>query len=73
MTGIRQDAYANKHRIPIEEEKSEHERGYYLHPTAFGQPEEKSLQWARRPEMMRQIQSQRQEAESRRPEKENNR
>ena len=32
VTGIRQDAWANKHRIPVEEEKSEVERGFYLHP-----------------------------------------
>jgi hypothetical protein len=43
VTGIRQDAYANKHRIPVEEDKSEAERGYYLHPDAFNQPEDKSL------------------------------
>ena len=32
VTGIRRDAYANKFRIPIEEEKPERERGFYLHP-----------------------------------------
>jgi len=59
VTGIRQDAYANKHRIPIEEEKPERERGFYLHPEVFSQPEEKSVEWARNPEMMRQIRSRR--------------
>src|SRR5262249_26624368 len=73
VTGIRQDAYANKHRIPVEEAKPEGERGYYLHPQVFDQPEEKSLEWARNPEMMRQIKSRRQEAELRRREKENER
>jgi hypothetical protein len=73
VTGIRQDAYANKHRIPIEEEKSERERGYYLHPQVFKQPEEKSVEWARNPEMMMQIKSQRQEAELRMLEKKNER
>lgn len=53
VTGIRQDAYANKHRIQVEEEKPERERGYYLHPKVFDQPEEKSLEWARNPELMR--------------------
>jgi len=47
VTGIRQDAYANKHRIPVEEEKLERERGYYLRPEVFNQPEEKSVEWAR--------------------------
>ena len=73
VTGIRQDAYANKHRIPVEEEKPERERGYYLHPKVFNQSEEKSVEWARNPEMMRQIKSRRQEAELRRREKENDR
>src|SRR5262249_57764378 len=31
VTGIRQDAYANKYRIPVEEDKPERERGYYIH------------------------------------------
>jgi hypothetical protein len=35
VTGIRQDAYANKHRIPVEEEKKGNERGTYLYPEAF--------------------------------------
>ncbi|HEV8485344.1 MAG TPA: hypothetical protein VGV87_17510, partial [Blastocatellia bacterium] len=47
VTGIRHDAFANKHRIQVEEEKPKVERGYYLHPEAFGQPEEKSINWAR--------------------------
>ncbi len=35
VTGIRQDAWANAHRIPVEEEKSEKERGTYLHPELY--------------------------------------
>src|SRR5262249_61670990 len=54
VTGIRQDAYANAHRIPVEEEKSARERGYYLHPDAFNQPEERGMQWAEHPEIMHQ-------------------
>ncbi len=38
VTGIRQDAYANAHRIVVEEEKPAEERGKYLHPAEFGQP-----------------------------------
>jgi hypothetical protein len=38
VTGIRQDAYANAHRIPVEEPKPERELGTYLHPAAWGQP-----------------------------------
>ena len=35
VTGIRQDAYANAHRIPVEEDKPEETRGKYLHPELF--------------------------------------
>ena len=52
VTGIRQDAWANKNRIPVEEQKPSIERGHYLHPELFGLPEEKSVEWARNPEMM---------------------
>src|SRR5262249_37093110 len=69
VTGVRQDAYANKHRIPVEQQKSERERGYYIHPTLFDQPEEKAIEWALNPEMMRQLQSHRREAELRRQKK----
>jgi hypothetical protein len=55
VTGIRQDAWANAHRIPVEEEKPGSERGYYLHPELFGQPEQKNVQWARHPEAMKRI------------------
>jgi hypothetical protein len=48
VTGVRQDAWANKHRIPVEEQKPEVEQGYYLHPEAFDQPEERGVEWATR-------------------------
>ncbi|MBZ5543019.1 MAG: hypothetical protein LAO07_04985, partial [Acidobacteriia bacterium] len=41
VTGIRQDAYANSHRIPVEEEKPVAERGHYLHPELYGQTQSK--------------------------------
>ncbi len=40
VTGIRQDAFANTHRIPVEEDKLPDERGTYLHPEAHGLPDE---------------------------------
>jgi len=55
VTGIRQDAWANKNRIPVEELKNEIEKGYYLHPDAFDKPEEKSTEWARDLEMMQKL------------------
>ena len=36
VTGIRQDAYANAHRIEVEEDKPQQEQGHYLHPELFG-------------------------------------
>ena len=38
VTGIRQDAYANAHRIPVEETKPKAERGTYLSPELHGEP-----------------------------------
>jgi hypothetical protein len=43
VTGIRQDAWANAHRIPVEEEKSEKDKGQYLHPELFGHAGERSI------------------------------
>jgi len=53
VTGIRQDAWANAHRIPVEEEKPAQERGYFLHPELYGQPPQKSTAWAQHPEVMK--------------------
>ena len=54
VTGIRQDAWANAHRIPVEELKPGKERGSYLHPELYGAPEEKGVLWARDPKTMKQ-------------------
>ena len=62
VTGIRQEAHANKHRIPVEETKPEIERGSYLHPDVFNQPEDRDVEWARSPEMMRRISQMREKA-----------
>jgi hypothetical protein len=43
VTGNRKDAYAKMHPIKVEEDKADNEKGYYLNPDAFGQPEEKRL------------------------------
>ena len=47
VTGIRQDAYANAHRIPVEEDKPADEQGLYLHPTELGEPAELGLDYQR--------------------------
>ena len=43
VTGIRKDPWANANRIQVEEDKPDKERGYYLHPDLYGQPEEKGI------------------------------
>jgi trimeric autotransporter adhesin len=43
VTGIRQDAWANAHRIPNEEEKPANEQGKYLHPELFGAGPDKAV------------------------------
>jgi hypothetical protein len=50
VTGIRQDPYANLHRIRVEEDKPASERGRYLHPDAYGQPEEYGIGFVKRRE-----------------------
>ncbi len=37
VTGIRQDRYAEEHRIPVEEPKTGHALGRYMHPEEHGQ------------------------------------
>jgi len=54
VTGIRQDVWANAHRIPVEEDKPEWERGTYLFPELYGQPEEKGVDYAVRSALLRQ-------------------
>ena len=46
VTGIRHDAYAEAHRIPVEQDKPESERGFYLHPELFGKPAEQGIRAA---------------------------
>jgi hypothetical protein len=43
VTGIRRDPWANANRIQVEEDKPAKERGYYLHPDVYGQPEERGI------------------------------
>jgi hypothetical protein len=46
LTGVRKDAYAETHRIQVEEMKPVAERGSYLHPDAFGKSIEKGVRQA---------------------------
>lgn len=47
VTGIRQDAYANANRITVEQTKPVNERGFYKHPSAYGQPQSQSIEFQR--------------------------
>jgi hypothetical protein len=47
VTGIRQDKWANDHRIPVEEAKPSGEIGTYLYPKGFGQSDELRVDSAR--------------------------
>ena len=49
VTGIRQDPYAERHRIVVEEDKPAAEQGYYLHPEVYGQPTSKGIASLRTP------------------------
>jgi len=53
VTGIRHDAYAEAHRIPVEAPKPAEERGLYLHPVELGQPAELGLDYQRDPDQLR--------------------
>jgi hypothetical protein len=43
VTGIRQDAWANQNRIPVELAKAANEKGKYLYPKAYGAPPEEGI------------------------------
>jgi hypothetical protein len=45
VTGIRQDPFAEANRIPVEIVKPDDERGTYLHPDAYGAPQEKGVNY----------------------------
>jgi hypothetical protein len=43
VTGIRQDAWANARRIPVEVEKDKADQGHYLHPELFGHADQPGI------------------------------
>lgn len=45
VTGIRNDAYAQKNRIPVEAEKPDAQKGYYLQPNAYNKPVTKGIEY----------------------------
>jgi hypothetical protein len=55
VTGIRKDPWANAHRIPVEEDKPDKERGYYIYPELYGQPEERGISRLLVPEIEKEL------------------
>ena len=45
VTGVRHDPYALQHPITAEQEKTGGEKGKYLYPTAYGQPESAGINY----------------------------
>jgi hypothetical protein len=43
VTGVRQDAYAKAHPIIVEEDKPQHERGFYLYPEVYDRPDSQDV------------------------------
>jgi hypothetical protein len=52
---VRQDANAKTYPLVVEEEKDARLRGFYIHPEQYGAPEEKQIELARHPQMMRRM------------------
>jgi hypothetical protein len=46
VTGIRKDAWADAHRLPVEEEKFDDHKGKYLSPEEHGKPESAGVYYA---------------------------
>jgi hypothetical protein len=55
LTARRNDPGLRRQGFDVERDKPPAERGSYLDPEAYGQPEELGVQWALRPETMRRI------------------
>jgi hypothetical protein len=51
VTGIRQDAWATAHRIPVEQDKPVKEQGFYRHPELYGVSEEQNVIHTRYPDL----------------------
>lgn len=47
VTGVRQDAYANAHRVEVEVAKQGDEKGLYIHPVENGEPVTSGIDYQR--------------------------
>ena len=55
VTGIRKDPYAQAHPLQAEVDKSANEKGKYLHPELYGQPESKGIDYERKQKLNEQL------------------
>ena len=55
VTAVRHDAFAKAHPLVVEQPKADKERGFYLHPDLFGQPDEQQVEWGKFPQKMRHL------------------
>ncbi|MEU7873000.1 hypothetical protein [Dactylosporangium sp. NPDC049140] len=53
LTGVRQDAFARANDFVVEEDKPEDERGFYVHPEAYGRQMDASVHWPRNAELIK--------------------
>ena len=53
VTGIRKDPWANAHRIEVEVDKPDNERGYYIYPDLYGQPADRGIRSLHFPEELK--------------------
>jgi hypothetical protein len=63
----RNDAWMQANPYAAEQDKTEADRGFYLDPGAYGQPEEKGIEWGRDPEGMRRLKEERETAARQQP------
>jgi len=59
VTGIRRDPWANDHRIEVEQEKADADRGRYLYPEGYGATAEMSIEQSRATEPVHQAEVER--------------
>lgn len=55
VTGVRQDLWEKAHPMVVEAQKPQAERGYYINPELFHAPQERSVDWARNPQLMKRM------------------
>ena len=55
VAGMRKDPFTEANRVQVEVDESPDERGLYLHPGAFGLPDERGISFEARQEHQRKL------------------